>query len=206
MRRDNHRDTGAARRATAVTVVLILAVVAACGCGRGRSSVAETPRGRMPVDVFADTGRGGRLAIAPPAHAASVWMDRVSQTRVAAPPASAIETPAPEAPPETPPETLASERSAARGLTVDEDLKPPILRERAALVVPPHAARGTVELDVRVDEEGQVSDAMWAAGSEDSALVRAATDCALAMRFFPALQAGRPVAVWCRQRFEFARP
>jgi hypothetical protein len=26
------------------------------------------------------------------------------------------------------------------------------------------------------------------------------------MRFFPALQSGRAVAVWCRQRFDFGRP
>ncbi len=49
-----------------------------------------------------------------------------------------------------------------------------------------------------------MSDAVWSGGSADSALVRSATDAALALRFHPALQAGRPVAVWCRQRFDFA--
>ena len=65
--------------------------------------------------------------------------------------------------------------------------------------------RGWVGLDVRVDEEGAVSHAEWAGGSRDTALVTSAIECALAMRFFPALRAGRPVAVWCRQRFEFGR-
>jgi hypothetical protein len=35
--------------------------------------------------------------------------------------------------------------------------------------------------------------------------VDAARECALAMRFYPALRAGRPTAVWCRQRFDFDR-
>src|SRR6266545_850269 len=47
------------------------------------------------------------------------------------------------------------------------------------------------------------ADAGWAGGSEDPARVAAATACARAMRFYPALRAGRPVAVWCRQRFDF---
>jgi TonB family protein len=59
-----------------------------------------------------------------------------------------------------------------------------------------------VDVDVRVAEDGSVSDARWAGGG-DSALAAAAIRCALDMRFFPALQAGRPVAVWCRQRFDF---
>jgi TonB family protein len=60
-----------------------------------------------------------------------------------------------------------------------------------------------VELDVRIGEDGSVTDALWAGGSADSALTDAATTCALSMRFFPALRAGQPTAVWCRQRFDF---
>jgi len=33
--------------------------------------------------------------------------------------------------------------------------------------------------------------------------VFAAERCAWAMEFYPALLGGRPVDVWCRQRFEF---
>ena len=57
--------------------------------------------------------------------------------------------------------------------------------------------------DRRVDESGEVTDALWAGGSNDSALVQSATECALRMRFYPALQSGQPVPVWCRQRFDF---
>ena len=70
-------------------------------------------------------------------------------------------------------------------------------------MLPDHARRAEVELDVRVDESGEVTDALWAEGSADPALVAAATACALGMRFYPALQSGRPIAVWCRQRFDF---
>jgi TonB family protein len=70
-------------------------------------------------------------------------------------------------------------------------------------VVPAAARAGMVELDVRVDETGVVTDAHWAGGSADSSLVAAAIACAEAMAFYPAQLAGRPVAVWCRQRFDF---
>jgi len=56
---------------------------------------------------------------------------------------------------------------------------------------------------VRVDETGEVTDALWTDGSTDSMLVQVATECALSMKFYPALQVGRPVPVWCRQRFDF---
>jgi len=72
-------------------------------------------------------------------------------------------------------------------------------------MLPRGAHPGVVELDVRVDESGGVSDAIWAGGSREPALVAAATACALGMRFHPAEQAGRRVAVWCRQRFELKR-
>ncbi|HKQ57251.1 MAG TPA: energy transducer TonB, partial [Candidatus Eisenbacteria bacterium] len=98
--------------------------------------------------------------------------------------------------------TLASAMPPPPALAVDEDLKPPLPRSSTPLAVPPRA-RGFVELDVRIDEQGSVSDALWAGGSEDPALVEPATRCALEMRFYPALRAGRAVAVWCRQRFDF---
>jgi hypothetical protein len=108
--------------------------------------------------------------------------------------------------PEATPDTLIPE-ARPTALTIDEGLKPPILRTPGLLRLPPAARSGSsrtrwVDVDVRVDEEGAVSDALWAGGSDDSALVRAATECALSLRFYPALKADRPVAVWCRQRFE----
>ena len=180
-----------------VTLVLVAAAwLVGAACGRPPAE-ADRPYA-LPVDVFADTGRSGPLRVlplAPPREPvrATVWLAHVSPARPTSP-----EPPTPEAEPET----LAVSVSAPPVLAVDEDLKPPLPRSRAPLAVPP-GARGSVELDVRVDEEGGVSDALWAGGSEDPALVRAATRCALEMRFYPALRAGRAVAVWCRQRFDF---
>jgi hypothetical protein len=143
------------------------------------------------VDVRSDTV-GMRLAITPPRGA--VWMGRVTPVRPTEP-AYPLPTP--------PSETLAVEFPPPPALEVDDELKPPLPRTRATLEVPRGAGRGWVELDVRVDEAGEVSDALWAAGSTDSAHVRAAIACALAMRFYPAQLAGRAIAVWCRQRFDF---
>lgn len=167
------------------------------GCGRDHDA-AQPPR-RLAVSVFADTGRTERLHVAPllaREREASVWLTRVTPTR---PPA--IEAPLPEAAP-APVEN--NEPLPSPALQVDPDLKPPILRAPGKLTIPPHARRGYVELDVRIGEDGSVTDALWAGGSADSALTEAATTCALAMRFYPALRAGQPTAVWCRQRFDFA--
>jgi TonB family protein len=184
-----------------VVLLLILMLPALAGCGRGSRRTDQ--RVRLPVDVFSDTARSVRLAPSlpqavapPPSPAATVWLARVSP----APPASP-EVPAPAAA-----ESLAIPWPDAPVLAVDEDLKPPIPRAAARLRVPSGARPGWVALDVRVDVSGSVTDAEWAGGSSDSALVRAATDCAFAMRFFPALQSGHEVAVWCRQRFDFGRP
>uniref|UniRef100_A0A832I465 TonB C-terminal domain-containing protein n=1 Tax=Eiseniibacteriota bacterium TaxID=2212470 RepID=A0A832I465_UNCEI len=188
----------AARCGRAVLAAAAAAFVAA-GCERGAGAGRGEPMS-LPVRVTADTGRAERLrVVAPPARdAVRVWVARVSPARPAPPDAP---LPAAEAPLALP----ADDAPPPPGLEVDEDLRPPILRTPAALVLPggPGRARVSVELDVRVDEEGAVSDALWAGGSDDSALVAAATASALGMRFHPALQAGRPIAVWCRQRFDF---
>jgi TonB family protein len=183
-------------RARGAHGVALAAALALAGCDRPARTV-ERPY-PIPVDVYADTGRSVPLRVAPaPAPAtparAAVWLARVSPAR-----SRASEPPVPEAAPET----LGAAMPPPPGLTVDEDLKPPLPRARTALSVP-RGARGFVELDVRVDEQGLVSDALWAGGSEDPALVEAATRCALEMRFYPALRSGQPVAVWCRQRFDF---
>jgi TonB family protein len=174
--------------------VMIAAVGLAAGCGKSPPA-AEGPYA-IPVDVVADTGRTQPLhVVAPdaPRPRAAVWLARVSPARPAAlaiPPVDVVS------------ETLAVSPEPP-SLAVDEGLKPPIPRTRAPLRVPP-GARGFVELDVQVDESGRVADALWAAGQNDRALVRAAIECARRMEFYPALRAGRPVSVWCRQRFEFS--
>lgn len=196
-----------------VPAVLIAGLVAAGGCARrDEASPRAGDTVRLPVDVVADSGASVRWVIRPPADAggspesaerrgeggagAAVWLARVEPSRP-----ERFDPPLPGAAPET----LAIGAAEPPRLEVDDDLKPPLLRRAAPLHVPGRVRAVSVELDVRVDEEGRVSDALWAGGADDSALVRAATDCALAMEFFPALQGGRRVAVWCRQRFDFGR-
>lgn len=106
--------------------------------------------------------------------------------------------------PEPAPPEPHGEPSAVGSLVMDDDLRAPILRDTVQ-VDRARARRGWVELDVRVDEDGAVSDAMFAEGAADSAAVEAAIEAALAMRYWPAVRSGRAVAVWCRQRFEFGR-
>ena len=170
------------------------------GCARG----PESPEARrsqragavpLAVQVYADTGRSERLVIRPPV-AARVWLASVAPARAAVPEPTL---------PEAVPDSLPPADEPPPALQVDPGLKPPVLRTPGILALPPgwSGPRGSVELDVRVDDSGVVSDALLASGGGDSALVEAARRCALDMRFYPALQAGRPVAVWCRQRFDF---
>lgn len=175
------------RSVAALALVLAVAPLAACG----RTPVAERRSVALSVNVLADTGRAARLHLPPP-RAPRVWLAHVSPSRA---PAPAPPLPAPE------PGTVPALPSPPE-LTADEGLKPPVLR-RPAPLTPPAGRAGWVELDVRVDGTGTVSDALWAGGSSDSALLEAARSCALGMRFYPALRAGQPVAVWCRQRFDF---
>jgi TonB-like protein len=185
------------RRGAAAWLAILLAL--ALGCGRRRQAELEPPR-RLAVNVFADTGRAERLHVALPAspnsrEPARVWLTRVTPSR---PPALDLPLPA------AAPSPVEDSEPTPPPLAVDPDLKPPILKAPGRLRLPPHARRSYVELDVRIGEDGSVTDALWAGGSPDSALTEAASECALAMRFYPALRAGKPTAVWCRQRFDFA--
>ena len=83
------------------------------------------------------------------------------------------------------------------------ELKPPIPRGRP--VLPRGGRGGSVTLDVRVDETGEVSDVLLVASDSDSATVHAAEDAARTLRYFPAILGRRRVAVWTRQVFEVAR-
>jgi TonB family protein len=194
------RNLGPRVRAAAC---FLLALLLASGCARRREPLASgqmaaserVPAVRLPVHVFADTGRGGRLAL--PIHrGVLVCLARVTPSRRPLP-SPAL--------PEMRPESLPPIEESPPTLEVDSGLKPPLLRVPGVLKLPSgwRDERGNVELDVRVDESGRVSDAAWAGGSTDTALVAAARLCALGMRFYPALRAGQPVSVWCRQRFDF---
>lgn len=188
----------ARRGALALLLASLAALPPGAGCDRPRGA-AERPSPLRAVRVHADTGRTGRLSVRPPA--ARVWVVRVTPARPSLPP------PPPEPAPEVPP----SAGDEGPALEVAPGLLPPVLRTpvptclRQVPALPPgrRAADAWVDLEVRVDESGAVGDAAWRGGSGDTALVEAARRCALAMRFHPALRAGEPVAVWCRQRFDF---
>ena len=181
--------------------MLLVASLAGCGHESDRHTAARP----LPLRLLADSAASQTFALSAPS--ARAWLTRVSGTRSPAPPRV---TPAPAPldvpPPMADPDTLEPEVVSLATLEVDPGLKPPILRTPALLVLPRTRSRsgGSVDLDVRVDEAGDVSDALWADGAQDSALVNAAIESALAMKFHPALRAGRPVAVWCRERFDFA--
>ena len=187
------RRCGALAQITAALVAIL--TLTACE-RRSSSNGADATPSPLALRMIADSARVETLHVNPPLEVRA-WMTRVSPTR----PDNVL----PESPPAAP-DTLASlDWPVPPPSEVDPSLKPPILRTPAALRVASRMRGGmvSVELDVRVDEAGEVSDALWAGGADDSLQVAAAIESALGMRFYPALRAGQPVAVWCRQRFDF---
>ena len=180
--------------------LLLGASLAGCGPGQG-----APPEGSLPAMTAADAASSDTALGAPRPmrdfETLGVMPARMTLVRVAparaelSVPLPAVESALPE-PHVAPP--------AAGELASDDELRAPIVRSDAPLDRA-RARRGWLELDVRVDENGEVSDAMFAEGDADSATVEAAIEAALAMRFYPAVRAGRPVAVWCRQRFDLRR-
>ena len=182
-------------------LIAATAVIAA-GCGRaerGPEVRAPAPLA-LSVRALADTGTLQRLEVRPPREVRA-WIARVAPA-----PAGALPIPLPEPRPDT--LIPVEPERVAPPLAVDPGLMPPVLITPATLILPASGGSGSVELDVRVSETGEVSEVRPAGGESDSALVAAARDCARRMRFYPALRGGEPVAVWCRQRFDFgpARP
>ena len=87
-------------------------------------------------------------------------------------------------------------------------LKPPIARGAPATAFDGQGAAhrtGHVTLDVRVDENGDVSDALLVESDADSATVRTAIETAMSVRYHPALLGGKPIAVWTRQVYDVRR-
>ena len=176
----------------------MLALPMLLSCSRkGGDSASTLP---LPVQVRADSSTSTVLVVDRPAAPprVDIWVSRVAPVR-----SQAVDVDLPDAPQDT----LIPTSPPPPMLEIDDNMKAPILRSKAVLTMPAGYSHGrrvdSVELDVRVDEVGDVTDALWAGGSSDSVLVQAATECALHMRFYPALQTGRPVPVWCRQRFDF---
>lgn len=181
-------------------VLLGLVVALASSCAPARDPASRGSHIDLPLAVLADTGATLSMPAAPWPAAAPQAEARATITRIA-PTRAAIDAPLPDAVP-APPAAVSEERGG--GLAIDDELQPPIPRGAVSLRMSA-ARRGWVELDVRVDERGDVSDAeLFAASSADSGATAAAIEAALSMRFHPAMQRGVPVSVWSRQRFEFA--
>ena len=202
----------AGRRALLAALALLVSGCERAAVQRERVAVAPSPLA-LSVRALDDTGSFQRLEVRPPREARA-WL-----TSVAPVPASKVSQPVrprslpiplPEPEPDTliPPAVLPVR--SAPVLEVDPGLKAPVLVRPARLDLPPAGARGkrSIEFDVRVSETGEVTDVLPAGASGDPALVAAARECVLRMRFLPALRGGERVAVWCRQRFDFgpARP
>lgn len=189
---------GPLRPGAGVAPVLLSALVL-CLPGCAREHPARTQALALSVRAGADTGRMEHLEIRPP-RPARAWLAGVTPARP-----GAISAPLPEAAPDT----LLPEAPSPPVLQVEPGLLPPVLREAATLTLPAGLTGvrdhrfESVMLDVRVSETGEVTDVLGAGGSADSALVEAASACVKRMRFYPARRGGEPVAVWCRQRFDF---
>ncbi len=165
-------------------------------------SCARRDRAATRPETLADTAtaraierdRPVRLVLPlAPAGAGQVVYQGVAPARaqldLPPPPADVAEPPAAAAP-------EPSEQAAPQ-------LKPPIPRGSPRVVA--SGRGGKVTLDVRVDESGGVSDVVLVDTDADSLTVLAATNAALASRYYPALLGERRVAVWTRQVFDVAR-
>lgn len=180
-----------------VPILVVLLLVLGCAPERHR---ADMPPAELPVSVQSDSFERFMMpttSFGKPAGNLRLTLERVSPTRAELDPA--LPEGSPMLPPATDPDAMTRE-----GLVVDDELRPPIARDSRVFVLRA-ARRGWVELDVRVDEQGEVSDAVVVQAEADSATQAAALEAAYAVRFHPAVQRGRPVAVWCRQRFEVGR-
>jgi hypothetical protein len=183
--------------AFALAYLLAFALSPAAGCGRAPERAATRVAGsELPVTVLADSAEVAGL---PPARLfAGLPEAKLILVRVA-PARSGVQAALPEPEPSAP----ALPEGSGEGLAADDALRPPVPRGATTLRVR-DGRRAWLELDVRVDENGEVSDALPVAGDTDSATTRGAIDAALGLRWYPATRRGRPVAVWCRQRFELA--
>ena len=143
---------------------LALVVLCLSGCGRDATPpAASRPEPSPATSVLADSAIDASL---PLAHVDSIAPPPLTTLRIA-PPGDEGRVPPPDAAPDEPPPPS----GAVDRLPVDDRLHPPVLRTSARLALGAHAS-GWVELDVRVDEAGDVTAARWAAGRADTALVR----------------------------------
>jgi protein TonB len=131
---------------------------------------------------------------------------------VAAAAAATSTLPAPTQPAATqPPATAAALRPGALVNLSDPGVIPPAVERTPSLQYPPIALRqhveGTVELNVLVDERGNVVDAQIVTGTGGRAgLNEAAIENVKRRKYRPATKDGTPVKVWVPVRVTFKLP
>jgi TonB family protein len=173
------------------------AVVLTPGCGRSRGAAGGSA---SAPDPRADAGRGGALPIEAPAAPRSDSA-RIGRTRAATlisaadsaalPRVAGAPSPVPEAAP------------SANAPEFAESFTPPVLRQPCSPGTLPGGRHATVELELRVNEDGVVDQFRYASGNADTVVIRAALDCVRVLRFDPARRGGKPVPAWCRRTFTF---
>jgi TonB family protein len=173
-------------------VLLLPALLCACSRPAERETKAHEPKPAPEAGAIErDRPQVVVMPLAPPGTG-EVTVARVAPLR------AELDVPLPPAEPGDP-DSLPRSTPAAG----DPALKPPIARGLHQIL---RAGRGgSVTLDVRVDEEGQVSDVEVVTSDADSLTIAAATAAAYATRYHPAMRGESRVAVWCRQVFDVKR-
>jgi hypothetical protein len=195
------------------TFLLLIVGLALGGCARAPRERASVLPDSATAAIALDRPE---RPLVPLAGGGTLRLERVTLERagleISQPPPQVAVTPA--APSPEPPAPEADEppapEPAARGPADARTLLPPIPRGAPSTTITGRAADAKqatahVTLDVRVDEQGDVSDAMLVESDADSVTVHAAIEAAEAVRYHPALLGGRPVAVWTRQVLEVRR-
>ena len=190
------------------THVALLAALVLGGCApaeRERSGAAPDTTGDAialdrPEHPIVPLGGGDTLRLERVTLERARLEPSAPTPQVAVTPAEpSLEPPVPEPGSDEPP----APEPPAEGAADERTLLPPIAR---GLPASPIAGRGgRVTLDVRVDEQGDVSDALFVESDADSVTVHAAIAAAEAVRYHPALLGGQPIAVWTRQVIEVRR-
>jgi TonB family protein len=138
--------------------------------------------------------------------------ERAAEERAAqATPTTPPPTASPISTPEPPPTTAASLRPGTLVGLSDPGVIPPVLDKKPVLAYPPIALRqraeGTVDLNLLVDEKGNVTDAqVVAAPGGRAGLPEAAQEYARRWKYRPATKDGVPVKVWTSVRVRFELP
>ena len=184
--------------------LLVLLCLGVCACSRTSHEAGSQATSRLAADSAAIARDAPERIVMPlaPEGSGRMVVERVGVARMGVTLVAPTEAPLDLAPPVAEP----GEPPVASAVLEPPDtssLKPPIARGLPTL---PRGGRGgRVTFDVRVNEDGEVSDVELVETDADSATVAAATRAAYDVRYHPALLGTQRVAVWCRQVFDVKR-